>query len=299
MLRGTIYDYVRDDSLNAQERAVGHQAADAPVAVRRQRRRPDEAETAPSTSATSSNALLDQTGLATITDANVAVINARLDAVGYPRTAHHDGHLSQSGRHDQRARRRSITSSALAISSASATAAMASAPPTHAARAGLSAPTASSDLDNADQALAISNTLILSPRTVLETRAQIAHGDLKAPPSDRDRPGRQHRRRGVVRHQLEQPDRPPQQDVSDRQQPLAPARRACVSCRRRLSLQRRLDHLPAIGARQLHVLVARQLPVRHLQQRRLRPDLRRQSRLRKPIRISACTSRTNGKSRRR
>lgn len=49
---------------------------------------------------------------------------------------------------------------------------------------GLSAPTASSGLDNVDQALAISNTLILTPRTVLETRAQFAHGDLEAPPSD-------------------------------------------------------------------------------------------------------------------
>jgi hypothetical protein len=49
---------------------------------------------------------------------------------------------------------------------------------------GLSAPTASSNLDNVDQAVAFSNTLLLSPRTVLETRAQFARGDLKAPPSE-------------------------------------------------------------------------------------------------------------------
>ena len=39
---------------------------------------------------------------------------------------------------------------------------------------GLSAPSASSALDNLDQTLAFSNTLTLSPRTVLETRAQFA-----------------------------------------------------------------------------------------------------------------------------
>lgn len=39
---------------------------------------------------------------------------------------------------------------------------------------GLSAPTASSDLDNADQLVAIGNTVILSPRTALESRAQFA-----------------------------------------------------------------------------------------------------------------------------
>ncbi len=49
---------------------------------------------------------------------------------------------------------------------------------------GLSAPTASSHLDNADQSVAIGNTLVLSSRTFLETRAQIARGDLLAPPSD-------------------------------------------------------------------------------------------------------------------
>ena len=39
-LHGTVYDYVRDDRFNASQSAVGHQAADEPVAVRRQPRRP-------------------------------------------------------------------------------------------------------------------------------------------------------------------------------------------------------------------------------------------------------------------
>ena len=53
-----------------------------------------------------------------------------------------------------------------------------------AARAASSAPSASAGLDNLDQAVAFSNTMTLSPRTVNETRAQFAYGDLKAPPTD-------------------------------------------------------------------------------------------------------------------
>jgi hypothetical protein len=48
----------------------------------------------------------------------------------------------------------------------------------------LNAPSASAGLDNTDQAVAFSNTMTLSERTVNETRAQFAHGDLNAPPTD-------------------------------------------------------------------------------------------------------------------
>ena len=48
----------------------------------------------------------------------------------------------------------------------------------------LNAPTASAGLDNIDQTIAVSNTVTLSPRTVNETRAQFAYGDLKALPTD-------------------------------------------------------------------------------------------------------------------
>ena len=54
--------------------------------------------------------------------------------------------------------------------------------------------------------------------------------------------------------------------------------RAFAARRRRLPLQRRRHHLSAIGARQLHVFVDGEFPVRHLQQRRLRADLRRHQR---------------------
>jgi hypothetical protein len=48
----------------------------------------------------------------------------------------------------------------------------------------LSAPSASSGLDNIDQGVAFSNTLSISPRTVNETRAQFAYGSLEALPTD-------------------------------------------------------------------------------------------------------------------
>ena len=53
------------------------------------------------------------------------------------------------------------------------------------------------------------------------------------------RAGRQHRRRGLVRHALGQSDRPREHDVPGRQQPVAPGRRACAPGRRRFPLQRR------------------------------------------------------------
>ena len=48
----------------------------------------------------------------------------------------------------------------------------------------LSAPSASSNLENNDQTVAVSNTVSLSPRTINETRGQFTYSDLKAPPSD-------------------------------------------------------------------------------------------------------------------
>jgi hypothetical protein len=49
---------------------------------------------------------------------------------------------------------------------------------------GINTPSASAGLDNTDQTLAVGNVMTLSTRTVLETRAQFATSDLKAPPSD-------------------------------------------------------------------------------------------------------------------
>ncbi len=71
-------------SLQRRQRPLRHDAADVAAAVRRQPRRTRSRATGRSTSPTSKQRLLDQTGLTTITPANAAIINARLAAVGYP-----------------------------------------------------------------------------------------------------------------------------------------------------------------------------------------------------------------------
>ena len=48
----------------------------------------------------------------------------------------------------------------------------------------LNAPSTATDVDNLDQTVALTNTLLLSSRTVLETRAQLALSDFTAPPVD-------------------------------------------------------------------------------------------------------------------
>ena len=162
---------------------------------------------------------------------------------------------------------------------------------------GLNAPSASSGLDNIDQTIAVSNTLTLSARTVLETRAQFAYGDLKAPPTDPIGPAVSIAGVASFGTQLGQPDaarRTRMYQVVNNLSHQAGAHAFRVG--RRLPLQRRRDHLPAIGSRQLHVLVARELPGRRLQQRRLHPDVRRRPRSRRPIRTSASTRRTSGRS---
>ncbi len=126
---------------------------------------------------------LEQSGLVTISPADVDAINARLAAVGYlgPRVTtgvysnpvHSTNLLAKvdhqvSGR-DQVTVRYSLYD---ADSRNSRNA------------GGLNAPSASSALNNLDQTIAVSNTLAVSGRTVLETRAQFAHSDLQAPPTD-------------------------------------------------------------------------------------------------------------------
>src|SRR5262245_10024686 len=49
---------------------------------------------------------------------------------------------------------------------------------------GVNAPSPSAGLDNVDRTIAVGNTVSLSPRMVNETRAQVTHSDLEAPPTD-------------------------------------------------------------------------------------------------------------------
>jgi hypothetical protein len=181
-LRGTLYDYIRDDAFNSRNALSGTKlpmnqsqfggSLGGPVRKART-----------FFFGNVEHRDLDQTGLVTIGDANVAAINARLDEVGYrgPRigTGLYANPVDSTNAlvkidHQFSSRDQfSVRYSRYVVSAVNSRGA-----------GGLSAPTASSGLDNRDQAIAISNTLILTPRTVLETRAQFAQGDLLAPASE-------------------------------------------------------------------------------------------------------------------
>ena len=126
---------------------------------------------------------LNQSGLTTISPANVAAINARLAAAGYPgpqistgiySNPVHNSNLFAKADHqfsdtDQFSIRYSLYH-VTAVNSRGA--------------GGLSAPTASANLDDTDQTVALSNIATLSPHLVNETRGQFSNSNLKAPPSD-------------------------------------------------------------------------------------------------------------------
>jgi len=181
VLHGNAYDYVRDDRYTERNALSGTKlpmsqsqygtSLGGPIVQNRtfyftnveQRR-------------------LDQSGLATISPGNASAINARLAAVGYqgslvasgayPNPVHSTNALARMDHLDGRDQF-GVRYSLYHISSRNARGAGA-----------LNAPSAASGLDNRDHSLAVSNTLMLSGPTVLETRAQFAHGDLKAPPTD-------------------------------------------------------------------------------------------------------------------
>ena len=123
---------------------------------------------------------LDQTGLVTIADANVSAVNARLTAVGYngplvatgvyPNPVDSTNVLGKVDHQVSGEDQLSIRYSLYDIGADNSRGA-----------GGLSAPSASSALDNLDQTIAMSNTFTISSQTVLETRAQFAHSDLKRP----------------------------------------------------------------------------------------------------------------------
>jgi hypothetical protein len=126
---------------------------------------------------------LDQSGLVTIPAGSVALINARLAAVGYGGPAVTTGVYSNPidtthflGKVDHHFSGRdqfSVKYSSYGVTSDNARGA-----------GGTFAPSASAGLDNLDQTVAVGNVLVLNPRTVLETRGQFARGDLEAPPAD-------------------------------------------------------------------------------------------------------------------
>lgn len=181
-LHGTAYDFVRDDRFNASNALSGTKlpmsqsqfggSAGGPIAANRT-----------FYFANLEHRALSQTGLATIAGANVGAVNARLDAAGYPgpriatgiyRNPVDSTNVLAKLDHQVNGRDQlSIRYSRYDVAADNARGA-----------GGLSATSASSGLDNTDQAFAVANTLILSSRTVLETRAQFARGRLDALPSD-------------------------------------------------------------------------------------------------------------------
>lgn len=181
-LRGTAYGFFRDDALNAKNALSGTKlpmsqqqfGASLGGPIRKGR-------TFYFTNAEQRN--LDQTGFVTISAANLATVNARLAAAGYPGAAVTTGEyanpvnsLNVLGKVDHAFTGRdqlAVRYSLYHVTSDNSRGA-----------GGTSAPSASAGLDNRDQALSVSNTLTLGDRTVNETRAQVTHSDLAAPPTD-------------------------------------------------------------------------------------------------------------------
>jgi hypothetical protein len=182
VLHGDVYDYTRDDRFNAANALTGttlpmHQnqygvSVGGPIVHDRsfyfanveQRR-------------------LDQYGLATIAPANVATINTRLQAVGYPGTLIATGPYASPvdttnvhAKVDHQisgADQLSVRYGQYNVGSSNSRGA-----------GGIGAPSASAALDNVDRTVAVSNTMTLSARTVNETRAQFAYSELNAPSTD-------------------------------------------------------------------------------------------------------------------
>jgi hypothetical protein len=181
-LRGTVYDFVRDDALNAANALSGttlpmHQSQlgasiGGPV-IRNRTFYFVNVE----------KRLLDQSGLTTISDGNTSVINARLSGTGYQGPAVATGiysspvdSLNLLAKVDQQygvGHQFSARYGRYDVAADNARGA-----------GGLAAPSASAGLESTDQVFAISNALVLSSRSLLETRAQVADSHLEAPPTD-------------------------------------------------------------------------------------------------------------------
>ena len=126
---------------------------------------------------------LDQTGLVTIAQDSVDTINTRLSRASYagarvstglyPNPVHATHALGKIDHQFNGREQMGIRYSLYNVTSVNSRGA-----------GGPNAPSASAGLDNIDQTIAFTNTMTLSPRTVNETRAQVSHGDLKAPPTD-------------------------------------------------------------------------------------------------------------------
>ena len=181
-MHGTLYDFIRDDNFNAANALSG-------TALPMNQQQFGGSLGGPIVAsrtfyfANFEQRLLDQTGLVTILPQNVPIINDRLAAVGYPGSpvttgiypnpVHTANVLGKIDHQINGADQLAVRYSLYHVTSDNSRGAGA-----------LNAPTASAGLDNIDHSLAFGNTWTISPRTVNETRAQFAYGDLQAPPTD-------------------------------------------------------------------------------------------------------------------
>jgi hypothetical protein len=182
VLHGTMYDYVRDDRFNAKNALSGTKLPMSQSQYGGSLGGPIVSDRT-FYFANAEQRRLNQTGLVTIRPDNVSAINARLRSVGYQRPLLTTGlyptpvdSTNLFAKLDHQASGRdqfSVRYSLYDVNSDNSRGA-----------GGLSAPSASAGLDNLDQTLAAGNTLTLSTRTVLETRAQFAYSHLNAPPTD-------------------------------------------------------------------------------------------------------------------
>ena len=179
---GTVYDFIRDDKFNAKNALSGkrlpmdQQQYGASLGGPLVRNRTFYF-------ANFEQRWLDQAGLVTILEPNVRVINARLASTGYqgarvttgtyPNPVRSANVLGKIDHQVSGSDQVSVRYSLYHVTSDNARGAGA-----------LNAPSASAGLDNIDHSLAFGNTRSLSVRTVNETRAQVAYGDLNAPPAD-------------------------------------------------------------------------------------------------------------------
>ena len=181
-LHGDLYGYFRNDRFNAAN-ALSHQALPMTQTQYGASLGGPVVKDRTFYFANFERRALNQSGLITISPANVSAINARLAASGYPgppiytglypNPVHNSNFLAkvdhQFSAKDQFSARYSLYD----VHSANSRGA-----------GGLSAASASAGLDNTDQTVAASNIATLSPRVVNETRAQFTHSSLQALPSD-------------------------------------------------------------------------------------------------------------------
>jgi hypothetical protein len=126
---------------------------------------------------------LNQSGLVTISPVSVSAINARLIAIGYPGSqiytalypnpVHNSNFLAKVDHQFSESDQFSVRYSLYHVESINSRGA-----------GGISAASASANLFDTDQTIAISNVATISPRMVNETRGQFTNSNLTAPPSD-------------------------------------------------------------------------------------------------------------------